>query len=89
MDALRTSFDHPYVLIAALLLSFPCFVLIAQTIFPDPEQDARDDLWALPAILLGQTPLTVIGMKIVAFFIVCGAFTMMFYKVGAWLVSWF
>ncbi len=89
MDALRTIVDHPYVLIVALVLSFPCFVFIAQMIFPNPEQDAQDDLWALPAALLGQTPITIIGMKIVAFFVVCGAFTVMFYKVGAWVVSWF
>jgi len=89
MDALRTVVDYPYILIVALVLSFPCFVLIAQTIFPNPEQDAQDDLWVVPAVLLGQTPLTIIGMKIFAFLVVCGAFTVMFYKIGAWLVSWF
>jgi hypothetical protein len=89
MEALRTVVDHPYVLIVALLLSFPCFILVAQTIFPDPEQDAEDSAWAAPFVLLGQTPMTILSMKLVAFFAVCGAFTTLFYKLGAWLVSWF
>ncbi len=89
MDTLRTVFDYPYILIVALVLSFPCFVLIAQTIFPNPEQDAEDDLWVLPAVLVGQAPLTIIGMKIILFLAVCGAFTVMFYKTGAWILSWF
>jgi 1,4-dihydroxy-2-naphthoate octaprenyltransferase len=82
MEALRSIVDHPYILIAALLLGLPCFVFLASLIFQNPEQDAEDDI-----ALLSGTPMTIIGIKIVLFFFVCGAFTTMFYRVGSWIVS--
>lgn len=73
----------------ALLLTFPCAIYLASLFFANPEQDAEDDSLEIPAALLDQTPMTIIGVKIVLFLVVCGAFATAFYKLGSWILSVF
>lgn len=81
--------EHPWVLVAALLLTFPCAVYFAALFFANPDQDAEDDSSEIPAALLGQTPMTIIGVKIVVFLALCGALATAFYKLGSWIVPMF
>ncbi len=89
MAKLQSVVDHPYLLILALALSVPCFVVLASMIFPDPEEDAREDAKLVPFALLGGGPIPILGVKLALFFIVGVALAVTFYKVGSWIIELF
>ena len=89
MDALRSTFDHPYLLIVALVLGAPLFVFLAQHFFSDPDDDWETERRLIVWNLATNSHYSIILWKFVAMVVVGGAFVTGFYKIGGWVLSRF
>lgn len=88
MSALSAAFDHPYLLILAIVASVPVFVGLAHLFFRDPDQVASDELEAQALNVVTGSNYSVIVLRFVAMAVVGGAFIASFYHLGSWVISW-
>lgn len=79
--------DHPWVLIASLLLGLPCFVALAMIIFRHSDEEPEANALCVPAVSFDSLLSCWLVMKVVVFFLACLSVGVTLYKVGVWVVS--